>query len=174
MNINKKFDYTNFAFYGFLILFIIYLYYLKNNLNKNSLIIFGSLLVTIGYFFATYEKYNYLKNKSVDNINKSHLFLGSFKLLSFIIPINEHLKQTDIIGMIGNFILLNSKFGYKQLGYICQIIYYSLYVYRNGIKNELLDNTQAIAGGLILLYYIKKSIDKFYENKEKKLNQKKL
>jgi hypothetical protein len=133
MNINidknkKKYDYTNFAFYGFLILFIIYLYYLKKNLKKNSLIIFGSLLVTIGFFFATYEKYNYLKNKHVDTINKSHLFLGSFKFLSFIIPINEHVKKTDTIGLIGNFILLNKNFGYQQLGFISQIIYYSLYL----------------------------------------------
>jgi hypothetical protein len=174
MNINidknkKKYDYTNFAFYGFLILFIIYLYYLKKNLKKNSLIIFGSLLVTIGFFFATYEKYNYLKNKHVDTINKSHLFLGSFKFLSFIIPINEHVKKTDTIGLIGNFILLNKNFGYQQLGFISQIIYYSLYVYRNSMKKNLLDNTQAVAGGLILIYYIKKSIDNFYTYKEKNL-----
>lgn len=164
-----KFDYANFALYGYIILFFIYSYYLKNNLNKNNLIIFGSLLITVGFFFAMKEKYDYLKHKKSSNIKKSHLLLGSFKLLSFILPINKHVKNTDIIGLIGNIILVNSNFKYQLLGYVCQVIYYSLYIYRNSMKNELLDNIQGIAGGLILLYYIKKVIDNWYIKREDKI-----
>ena len=53
-------DLTNLELYGFSILFIIYLYYLYKNIRENNLIILGSFLVTIGYFYATLEKYNYL------------------------------------------------------------------------------------------------------------------
>jgi len=165
-----KFDYANFALYGFTILFIIYLYYLKINLKENIYIIFGSLLITVGFFFAMKEKYDYLKHKKLGNIKISHLLLGLFKLLSYVIPaINSRIRKTDVIGLIGNIILVNTNFGYEQLGFICQIIHYSLYTYRNSIKNELLDNIQGVGGGLVLLYYIKKLIDNWYKKREDKI-----
>ena len=162
-------DYANYALYGFAILTIIYIYYFYLNLKQNKLIIFGSALITIGYIFATIEKYNHLKNKPSSNISISHILLGLFGLLSFVFPINSRVKQTDIFGIIGHFILINSNFGYQELANISLTIYYSLYTYRNGKKNKLLDNMQAIGGGLVLLFYIKKSIDNWYIKKEKVL-----
>lgn len=165
-------DYANYALYGFAILAIIHSYYFYLNLNskQNNLIIFGSALVTIGLIFATIEKYDYLKKKPRNNILLSHLILGMFGLLSFVFPntINRRTKQTDIFKIIGHIILVNSNFGYQEIANISLTIYYSLYVYRNGMKDQLLDNIQAIAGGLILLYYIKKTIDNWYIKKEQK------
>ena len=166
-------DYANYALYGFAILVIIHSYYIYLNLSskQNNLIIFGSALVTIGFIFATIEKYNYLKKKPRNNILMSHLILGMFGLLSFVFPntINRRTKQTDIFGIIGHFILINSNFGYNEIANISLTIFYSLYVYRNGMKDQLTDNIQAIAGGLILLYYIKKTIDNWYTKREKKI-----
>ena len=168
--------YDKFALCGFIILYIIFLYFLYKNVkkNENKLIIFGSLLITIGYFFAAQEKYNYINNKNlsvnISNISKSHLILGAFGLLSFIFPINNKVKQTDVFGIIGHFILINSNFGYSEIANICLTIYYSLYTYRHASKNELLSNIQGIGGGLVLLYYIKKVIDNWYKKKEKEID----
>jgi hypothetical protein len=161
-------NYANFALYGYIILFIIYLYYLKINLKENTNIIIGSLLVIFGYLFAILETYNYIKKKSVSKISKSHIILGVFLLLSFILPINTHSKKTDIFGVIGHLLLINPNFGYSGVANICLTIYYSLYTYRNARHNDTVERMQAVGGGLILLYYIKKSIDKFYTKKEEK------
>jgi len=164
-------DYAIFALYGLSILFIINLYYLYKNIKKNSLIVFGSLLVTIGFLYAVTEKYNYLKNNHFKNkISISHIILGAFGLLSFIIPINTHVKKTDIFGIIGHFILINTNFGYQELANICLTIYYSLYTYRNMGKSDVIENVKAIGSGLILLYYIKKLIDSRYIQKEKSID----
>lgn len=168
-------NYANFALYGFVILFIINLYYFKLNLKQNNYIIFGSFLITIGLFYATLEKYNSIKGKKADQISKSHLILGGSQLLSFILPINNHSKKTDIFGIIGHFILINTNFGYTEIANICLTIYYSLYVYRNGVKENIINKIQGLAGGLVLLYYIKKTIDNWYtkrEQKEQKLEDK--
>ena len=164
-------NYNNFALYGFAILFIIYLYYLSLNLKENNYIIFGSILVTIGYLFAVLELYN--NNKYKNKIAKSHLILGAFLLLSLILPINKHSKNTDIFGLIGHLILIHGDFGYTKLANICMTIYYVLYTYRNGIKNNIIEKVQGVGGGLVLLYYIKKMINDWYTNKEKKLENKK-
>ena len=164
-------DYAIFALYGFSILFIIHLYFLYKNIKKNSLIIFGSLLITIGFFYSATEKYNHLKNSHLkNNISISHIILGAFGLLSFIIPINTHVKKTDIFGMVGHFILINTNFGYQELANICLTIHYSLYTHRNMIKSDVIDNIKAVGGGLVLLYYIKTTIDNWYTNKEKSIN----
>jgi len=161
--------YEKFAFYGYIILFIIHLYYLYKNLNQNNFIIFGSLLITVGFFFAAYEMYNNLLNKPRSIISKSHLIVGSFRLLSFILPINSHVKSTDIFGLIGNFILINSNFGYQEIANTCLTIFFSLNTYRNISKNQILDNIRGIGSGLVLLYYIKRTIDNWYDKKEKLL-----
>jgi hypothetical protein len=178
-------EFANFALYGFVILFLTYLYYLKKNLKKNSLIILGSLLLAVGYFFAAFEKYEYLNSKhsetkkSVENetkgkshantIEKSHLILGLFLLLGLFLPVNKHSSKTDIFGIVGHFILINSNFGYKDIAYICLTIFYSLYTIHASSKNEMLDKIQAVGGGLVLLYYFKKLIDNNYKKKEKNL-----
>lgn len=161
-------NYANFGLYGFIILFIIYLYYLKENLKENTHIIFGSLLVTFGYLYAILETYNYLKKNPVSKISKSHIILGVFLLLSFILPINTHSKKSDIFGVIGHLLLINPNFGYSGVANICLTIYYSLYTYRNATHHDMLEKIQAVGSGLIVLYYIKKSIDKFYTKKEEK------
>jgi hypothetical protein len=35
------------------------------------------------------------------------------------------------------------------------------------IKSDVIDNIKAVGGGLILIYYIKTTIDNWYTNKEK-------
>jgi hypothetical protein len=158
-------DYSIFGLYGFIILFIIYLYYIYENLKENSLIIFGSVLITIGYFYAITETYK----QSNNNISISHLILCIFGLLSFIIPINIHVKKNDIFGVIGHFILINSNFGYQEIANICLTIYYSLYAHRNINNSDIIENIKGIGGSLVLLYYIKESIDIWYLQKEKSL-----
>lgn len=162
-------DYNNFALYGFVILFIINLYYFKLNLKENNYIIFGSFLITFGFLYAIIETYKRIKKKSASKFSKSHIILGIFLLLSFIIPINKHSKKTDIFGMIGHLILINSNFGYSGIANICLTIHYTLFTYRNGIKHKIIDKIKGIGGGLILLNYIKKIIDRWYIKKEQKL-----
>jgi hypothetical protein len=162
-------DFAIFGLCGFIILFLIYLYYLKQNIKKNRLIIFGSLLITVGYFVAAYEKYEYLNKKPPKNISISHLILGASPLLSFIIPINIRSKKTDIFGIIEHFILINVRFGYEEIGHLSLMIYYLLYTYRNALGDRL-SNVRAVGGGLVLLYYIKLLIDDLYIKKENDFN----
>jgi hypothetical protein len=164
-------DFANFAFYGFIILFIGVLYSFINNPKENNYIIFGSLLLFLGFLYAIIETFNYIHKKSVSNISKSHLILGAFLLLSFIFPINKFTKKTDIFGLIGHFILINTSFGYSEIANICLTIHYSLFTYRNGTNKEIINKFQSIGGGLILLYYIKKTIDKWYIKKEYELKE---
>ena len=46
-----------------------------------------------------------------------------------------------------------------------------MYVYRNIIREDKIEKLQGIGGGLVLLYYIKKSIDGMYAKKEQKLSE---
>ena len=87
------------------------------------------------------------------------------KLLKDFLPIY---KKTNIF-KLSNFILINTNFGYTQIANFCLSIYYSLSVYRNGMKYELIKKIQGIGELLVLLYYVKQSIDKWYIKKEKQL-----
>ena len=115
------------------------MYYLHKNLKEYILIISGSLLVTIGYFFVMTETYNHLINKK---FSKGYLIIGLFILLSFLISINTHIKKVDLFRLIKHIILTNCYFCYQELGNISL----SLYTYHNGMINNL----QGIGGGLIL------------------------
>ena len=90
-------------------------------------------------------------------------------LLKIILPIYKNSKKTNIFRLFSNFILINTNFGYRQIANFCLTMYYSLSVYRNGMKYELIKKIQHICEVLVLLYYIKQSIDIFYIKKEKQL-----
>jgi hypothetical protein len=135
------------------------------NLKKISLIILGSLLVIICCFFIIYKKYEHLNKPHIENkISKSH-----FSLSLIFSEMNEQLKKIDIIGLVRQFILINTNLGYQELSNICLTIYYSLYTYRNGMKEGLIEKMQDIGCVLILLYYIKQSIDDWYSKREKEM-----
>jgi hypothetical protein len=91
------------------------------------------------------------------------------KLLKDFLPIYKNSKKTNIFRLLSNFILINTNFGYRQIANFCLTMYYSLSVYRNGMKHELIKKIQGIGEVLVLLYYIKQSIDIFYIKKEKQL-----
>ena len=88
-----------------------------------------------------------------------------FYLLSFIIPINEHYKSTDITALVGHFLLIK---GNNIIGIVSLLLYYTLYVYRNSQEDKMVNNGQVVGGTLLVLYYGKELIDTYYEKKENK------
>jgi len=59
---------------------------------------------------------------------KGHVILGLFHALSFIIPINEHLKMSDITAVFGHFMVYTDT--YLTFGYVLLLTYYVLYLIR--------------------------------------------
>lgn len=160
-------NYSVFALSGFTILFIIYLYYFNLNLKENNYIIAGSILLVLGFFNAVIEQYRKVYNKKQQNIYLSHLILAIFRITSYILPINKNIKNTDIFPLVGHIILINPNVDYQGIGYVALSIHYTFFTYRNGMKIDFIDKTQAIAGALLLIYFIKNSIDKIYIEREK-------
>ena len=101
--------------------------------------IYSFSIIFIGFLYYLYKKLN--QNNIIN-------FGSLFGLLSFTSPINSY-------------------FGYNELANICLTIHYSLYSYPNMIKSKNIDNIHSIGCGLVLLYYIKTTIDDWYKEKEK-------
>jgi hypothetical protein len=88
---------------------------------------------------------------------KGHLVLGIFFALSFILPINEHLKMTDITALLGQIMVYTDT--YLILGYGLLLTYYVLYFIRNyKDSNKYFVNKLQLLGSSMLIYHYFKNI----------------
>jgi hypothetical protein len=93
---------------------------------------------------------------------KQHFFkgravLGLFHILSFILPINEHVKITDITAILGQFMVYTDT--YLTFGYIFLLTYYVLYFIRNyKDANKYFVNKLQVIGSGMLIYHNAKNI----------------
>jgi len=157
---------------GYLFMSSAYIYYTYLHLNtkSNKLILFGSIVILIGYIVLTFKSYYYeiinnLKNnhkinekeyekekeKSID-INYGYLILTIFFSLGFIIKINEHTKISDIIAIIGNGLCINKK-DYNIYGYMFLIAYYANYIFRHYTSAEYDDKVKNVGSLFLIIYY---------------------
>ena len=105
---------------GYTILSIVYLIFVTINLNEdNKLHLFGSIIIFIGYSSLVYEHIN-KKKEEKNEFSYGHLILFLFYSLSFILPINHHFQNFDIIASIGHGILINS---HNIYGKISMLLY---------------------------------------------------
>lgn len=94
---------------------------------------------------------------------KKHFFQGHFILflfhaLSFIIPINMHVKTSNITAMLGHFMIYTNK--YLTFGYFLMLIYYILYFIRNYHESpkRFVNKLQLSAAVLIMYRYLQNII----------------
>jgi hypothetical protein len=88
---------------------------------------------------------------------RGHAVLCLFYTLSFIMPINEHLKMTDITAVFGHFMVYNNI--YLTIGYILLFIYYLLYFLRNYMdSHKYFVNKLQLVGSSMLIYHYFKNI----------------
>jgi hypothetical protein len=91
-----------------------------------------------------------------------HFFKGRavlilFHVLSFILPINEHLKISDITAILGQFMVYTDT--YLTIGYILLFIYYLLYFIRNyKDSHKYFVNKLQMVGSSMLMYHYFKNI----------------
>ena len=88
---------------------------------------------------------------------KGHVVLGLFHALSFIIPINEHVKMTDITAILGHFMVYTDT--YLTFGYVLLLTYYVLYLIRNFAEaHKYFVNKLQVLGASMLIYHNAKNI----------------
>jgi hypothetical protein len=163
---------------GYAVMMSVYAIFLRHNLKeRNYGIIFGSVLILYGYALLFYEYYeawgiaiNQEKRLNIDKTNeqtafqfvelelvskhffKGHVILGLFHVLSFIIPINEHVKMTDITAILGHFMIYTNT--YLTIGYVLLLTYYILYLIRNYAEaHKYFVNKLQLVGASMLIYH---------------------
>jgi hypothetical protein len=163
---------------GYAVMMCVYAIFLRHNLKEyNYGIIFGCVLILYGYVLLFYEYYqawgisiNEEKRLDIDMKNKQkefqfvelelvskhffkgHVILGLFHLLSFIIPINEHVKMTDITAILGHFMVYTNT--YLTFGYVLLLTYYILYLIRNYAEaHKYFVNKLQVLGASMLIYH---------------------
>ena len=93
---------------------------------------------------------------------KQHFFKGRailalFHTLSFILPINEHVKITDITAILGQMMVYTDT--YLTFGYIFLLTYYVLYFIRNyKDAHKYFVNKLQVVGSGMLIYHNAKNI----------------
>ena len=88
---------------------------------------------------------------------KGHVILGLFHTLSFIIPINEHVKTSDITAILGHFMVYNEI--YLTFGYVLLLTYYVLYLIRNYEEaHKYFVNKLQVVGASMLIYHFVQDI----------------
>lgn len=85
---------------------------------------------------------------------KGHSVLCLFHTLSFIMPINEHLKMTDITAVFGHFMVYNEM--YLTFGYVLLLAYYILYLIRNyeEAHKYFVNKLQVLGSGMLIYHYV--------------------
>jgi hypothetical protein len=169
------------ALFGYSILSCVYLTHLYTNIINNEpiLIIIGSIMILLGYVLLIkhyYDEQNNDKqnnefNVKKENINYGYLILFLFFFLSFLIPINSHLKNTDLFALAGNSLLIFQT-PLMTFGYIFNIIYYLIYIVKTSlIKYNNIKFVKLVALSLIIYYYCITIYEfyKKYENKNKNI-----
>jgi hypothetical protein len=118
----------------------------------------------IGYTHA--KRDNHTKEKEYNSFQSielvlvaKHFFRGRavlilFHALSFILPINEHFKTTDITAVLGQFLVYTDT--YLTLGYVLLLIYYILYLIRNykDADKYFVNKLQVLGSGMLIYHYI--------------------
>jgi hypothetical protein len=88
---------------------------------------------------------------------KGRVVLGLFHTLSFILPINEHVKITDITAILGQFMVYTDT--YLTFGYVLLLTYYALYFIRNyKDAHKYFVNKLQLVGSSMLIYHNAKNI----------------
>lgn len=85
---------------------------------------------------------------------KGRAVLVIFFALSFILPINEHLKMTDITAVLGNLMVYTDT--YLTFGYVLLLAYYVLYFIRNykDANKYFVNKLQVLGSGMLIYHYI--------------------
>jgi hypothetical protein len=162
------------TFIGYFTITLAYLIFVFTNIKRGEpYIIVGSVMIFIGYLLLAKDYFEVVmdemeiklwKGEETTNENGSllnvadtftggHFILFAFFLLSFFLPINEHLKDSDVIPIIGHFLLFTHQFLF--FSYLLMVIYYSMYFVRNfkDTSKYVVNILQCIAAVLLIFHY---------------------
>ena len=145
---------------GSAFLVIVYGIYLILNLNSTFAEIFGSLLVVVGYYYLVIE-YSKENNKTNSKVVKKtfptgHLILALFLFLSSFLPINVHIKRSDVVAFIGHLLIVFSR---NLMGSALLVIYYIIYFFRNFDLGNIINILQIIGAAFLVYFYANQTIE---------------
>ena len=85
---------------------------------------------------------------------KGHVVLFVFHALSFIVPINMHLKMSDITAVLGHLMVYTDT--YLTFGYVLLLLYYILYLVRNykEAHESFVNKVQVVGSGMLIYHYV--------------------
>lgn len=85
---------------------------------------------------------------------KGHSVLFVFHALSFIVPINTHLKMSDITAVLGHLMVYTDT--YLTFGYALLLLYYILYFVRNYEEayEFFANKLQVVGSGMLIYHYV--------------------
>ena len=85
---------------------------------------------------------------------KGHVVLFVFHALSFIAPINIHLKMSDITAVLGHLMVYTDT--YLTFGYALLLLYYILYFIRNYKEAHefFVNKLQVVGSGMLIYHYV--------------------
>jgi len=143
---------------GYFLFTFSYLIQLLNSINKDNMyIIFGTILLSFGYFELFIKYYKKMKDYTEKKHNKQkkwdktgNLIIFMYFLISYLLPINKHKHLTDIFSLIGHLLIItniNSNFSN-----ILFTLYYLSYAITT-LEENVLSNKIKLFGALILIYY---------------------
>jgi hypothetical protein len=142
----------NLGIFGYLLIILTYFFHLKENIDKNSLLTFGSSLILLGYIIMTVDTLK-LKNKE-EKIYYGHLILTLYYCISFIIPINEHFEVTDLIALFGHALCIkHNNNNNNKYGYLLLLIYYLSYVGNHFNRIDTLNKIKITGCVFVICYY---------------------
>lgn len=104
---------------------------------------------------AEKKEFQFIELELVENhFFKGHAVLFVFHALSFIAPINIHLKMTDITAVLGHLMVYTNT--YLTIGYMFLLLYYILYLVRNYEEAHkfFVNKVQVVGSGMLIYHYV--------------------
>lgn len=156
-----------FSLLGYVILAIGFGIQIKNNfsIETNKLVIFGYIIVIIGYLLnAVNDGLSIFKIK-MSEINYGNLLLSLFYLFSFLLDINKERKNYDVLALVGHLLLIKETDKDMNLvGMISLLIYHVQYVIKSFKYSSNSNKIFTSGSSFLSLFFIIKVFGKMFSS----------
>jgi len=154
---------------GYVILAIAFGLKLKDNLNLEPLLLFGSVIIIAGYLITGIHHGINIANKKLSKYNYGHLTLSIYYLLSFLSPINDNKMDSDVLALLGHVLLIRNNDQFNLFGMISLFLYFVLSIIRSfkdlsGIQNKLI----LLGSSLVVIFLNSRLYQDLFQDKIKK------
>lgn len=119
------------------------------NYSNDKRIMMGYLVAILSYTFFILENYKEKKIK----YRKSQMLFVLYYSIKIFFRVELHTRYYDILGLIGNLLLI-TKNKYNKKGKIIKTVYYLLLTYNNIFKTELFSKIKGCGSLLLFISHI--------------------